>query len=164
VGDFADLGALRERIRTNLEQETAEQSEREVNEALVDEIISANRIDLPESLVERYLTSMMSDQGGPLGRVPEGRQADLREILRPGAERALKRYYILRRLAETEGLEASEADLETAIAERASEAGADPSEFRRRLERAGDLEDLRLHLTMERVFAWLRENSQIMEG
>lgn len=163
VGDFADLAALRERIRSNLEQEVAEQSEREVNEALIDEIISANQIDLPESLIERYLTSMMSDQGGPLGRVPEARQADLREILRPGAERALKRYYILRRLAETEGLDAPDADLEAAIAERARESGADPSELRRRLERAGDLEDLRLHLTMERVFAWLRENSQITE-
>jgi trigger factor len=164
VGDFADPDALRERIRANLEQELGEQTEREIQEALIDEIIAANRIELPESLVERYLTGMMSDQAGPLGRVPEERRADLREILRPGAERALKRYYILRRVAATEGLEATDAELDEAIAQRAREAGAEPREIRRRLERAGDLEDLRLHLTMERVFAWLRSNSQITEA
>jgi trigger factor len=164
LGDFTDVANLRERIRSNLEQEIEEQTEREVQEALVDEIIAANPIELPESLVERYLTSMMADQGGPLGRVPEERQADLRGILRPGAERALKRYYILRRVAETEGLEATDAELEEAIAERARVSGVEPPEIRRRLERAGDLEDLRLHLTMERVFAWLRQNSQITEA
>jgi trigger factor len=164
LGDFGDVATLRERIRANLEQEIAEQSEREIHEALIDEIIAANRIELPEGLIERYLTGMMSDQRGPLGKVPEERQTDLREILRPGAERALKRYYILRRVAETEGLEASDAQLEEAIAERAGETGLEPREVRRRLEKAGDLEDLRLHLTMERVFGWLRENSQITEA
>ncbi len=164
VGEFDDVPALRERIRANLEQELAEQTEREIQEALIDEVIAANRIDLPESLVERYLSGMMTDEAGPLGRVPEARQADLREILRPGAERALKRYYILRRVAEMQGLEATGAELDQAIAERAEAASLEPSEARRRLERAGDLEDLRLHLTMERVFAWLRENSQITEA
>jgi trigger factor len=161
LGDFADLATLRHQIRQNLEQEVAEQSLREVQEALIDEIIAANRIDLPESLVERYLIGMMSDERGPLGRVPEERRADLREILRPGAERALRRYYILRRVAETEGLEADDAAVEAVLVERAREAGLEPGELRRRLERAGDLEDLRLHLTMERVFAWLREHSRI---
>jgi len=164
LGDFADVATLRERIGANLEQELTEQTEREIQEALVDEIIAANPIELPESLVERYLTSMMSDQGGPLGRVPEERQTDLRQILRPGAERALRRYYILRRVAETEGLDATDAELEEAILQRARESDVEPQEVRRRLERAGDLEDLRLHLTMERVFAWLRRNSQITEA
>jgi len=164
VGDFADVAALGARIRANLEQELAEQTEREIHEALIDEIIAANPIEVPEALVERYLTGMMADQSGPLGQVPEARRADLGEILRPGAERALKRYYIQQRLAEIEGLEASDADVETAIAERAGAEGMEPAEVRRRLERAGGLEDLRHHLTMERVFAWLREHSQITEA
>jgi trigger factor len=161
LGDLDDLATLRDHIRRNLEEEIAEQSLREVHEALIDEIIAANRIELPESLVERYLTGMMSDRGGPLGQVPEERRADLREILRPGAERALKRYYIVRHVAETAGLGATDADVDAAIAERAQESGADAAELRRRLAQGGEIEDLRLHLTMERVFAWLRENSKI---
>lgn len=164
IGDFSDVATLREHVRRNLEQEVAEQTEREINEGLIDEIIASNRIDLPESLVERYLTGMMSDRGGPLGRVPDERRDDLRGILRPGAERALKRYYIVRRVAEIEGLASTDDEVDALIAERAREAGTEPGEFRRRLERAGDLEDLRFHLTMERVFAWLREHSQIMEA
>jgi hypothetical protein len=46
--------------------------------------------------------------------------------------------------------------VDAAIAER-----IDPGKTRRRLERAGEIEDLRLHLTMERVFDWLRRGSEI---
>jgi trigger factor len=164
LGEFSDVAALREQIRANLEQDLAEQSEREIHEALIDEIIAANPIELPEALVDRYLGGMMADRSGPLGQVPEERRADLGEILRPGAERALKRYYILQRVAEIEKLDATETDLGAVIAERATAMGLTADELRRRLAKSGELEDLRHHLTMERVFTWLRENSQITEA
>ena len=122
-----------------------QQSEREVNESLIDEIIAANPIDLPESMIDRYLANMMSDRDGPLGgSVPTERQEELTKVLRPGAERALRRYYILEHLAKREGLEVTDAEVDAA-----------GREWR------GEAEDLRFHLTMERVFAWLRDRSQI---
>ncbi len=162
VGDFESLGTLRERIRRNLEEEIAQQSTREVNEALIDEIISANPIDLPESMVERYLRNMMSDRHGPLGgQVPPEREEQLRGVLRPGAERALRRYYILQRIAEREGLEAGDEALEAALRERLDE-DQTLDQARGALERSGQLDDLRFHLTMERVFDWLRERSRVI--
>ena len=111
---------------------------------MIDEIIAANHIDLPESMIDRYLANMMSDPGGPLGgRVPAERREELMGVLKPGAERALRRHYILEQVAEREGLEATDEDVRASGLER------------------GDPEDLRYHLTMERVFAWLRERSEI---
>lgn len=161
VGEFDSVEALREHVRGNLEQEVEEQSRREVDEALIDEIIEANDIELPESMVERYLTNMLADESGPVGRVPEERQDEVREVLRPGAERAMRRYTILRRVARDEGLEATDADVEDALAERADASDRSVAELRVALERSGELEDFRFHLTMERVFAWLREHSNI---
>jgi trigger factor len=162
IGRFETLDEARSRIRANLEDEVEQQARREVNEALIDEIISANEIDLPESMVDRYLANMMSDEHGPLGgRVPAEREEELRKVLRPGAERALRRYYILEHVAGREGLEASDADVDAAIAERIDPERASVAETRRRMERSGELEDLRFHLTMERVFEWLRERSEI---
>ncbi|HUP02239.1 MAG TPA: trigger factor [Gemmatimonadota bacterium] len=162
LGSFASLSSAREHIRRNLEAELAQQSEREVNEALIDEVIAANPIDLPESMIERYLGSMLADRQGPLeGRVPAEREAEVRRLLRPGAERAMRRHYILNHIADREGLRASDGDVDQAIGERIDPAQSSVAAARRDLERSGQLDDLRFHLTMERVFAWLREHSEI---
>ena len=145
IGGFASVDDARAKIRANLEEEVELQFQREANEAVIDEIIAANSIDLPESMIDRYMANMMSDPGGPLGgRVPAERQEELMRVLRPGAERALRRHYILEQVAEREGLEATDDDVRSSG-----------------LERSGDPEDLKYHLTMERVFAWLRERSEI---
>ena len=145
IGRFDSLDEARAKIRSNLEEEVEQQSQREVNEALIDEIISANEIDLPESMIDRYLANMISDKDGPLsGRVPAERQEELTRVLKPGAERALRRYYILEHVAEREGLAATDEDVRTSG-----------------IEWSGDADDLKFHLTMERVFAWLRERSEI---
>jgi trigger factor len=156
------LEEARDKIRTNLEAEMTTQSQREVNEALVDEIIDANPIDLPESMVDQYLANMIGDQRRLLadGAEPE-RLAEVRDVLKPGAERALRRYYILNSIADREGLRATEADVDRAIADRVDPSKSSVAETRRQLERSGELDDLRFHLTMERVFAWLREHSEI---
>jgi trigger factor len=162
IGRFESLDEARAKIHSNLEEEVELQARREVNEGLIDEIIAANPIDLPESMIDRYLANLMSDESGPIGgRVPAEREADLARVLRPGAERALRRHYILERVAEREGLEATDADVDAAIAERIDPERTSVEETRRRLERSGELDDLRFHLTMERVFDWLRERSQI---
>lgn len=162
LGDFESLAAVREHVRRNLEEEVEQQSRREVDEALIDEIIEANRIELPERLVDRYLANMMTDRRGPLeGRVPQERFDDVRRVLRPGAERALRRYYILRWVAEKERLAPDDGALDAAIRDRVEGTGMSVDEARRRLERAGELDDLRFHLTTERVFEWLREHSKI---
>lgn len=162
VADVDTVDALGERIRKNLQEEIADQGLREVNEALVDQVIEANAFDVPARLVERYLASMMADRQGPLeGRVPEERLAEVREVLRPGAERAVRRYYILKRIAEAEGLEADDAAVDAALAERIDAERISVAEARKRLQASGELEELRHHLTMERVFGWLRERSTI---
>jgi len=161
IGRFESLDAARAEIRANLEEEVEQQARREVNEALIDEIISANAFDLPESMVDRYLANMMSDEHGPLGRIPAEREEEFRKVLRPGAERALRRYYILERIARREGLEATDEDVDAALAERIDPERTSVLEARRRLEQSGELEDLRFHLTMERVFGWLREQSDV---
>lgn len=162
LGQFDSLEEARDKIRDNLQAELVAQSQREVNEALVDEIIDANPIDLPESMVDQYLANMIGDQRQLLadGAEPE-RLAEVRDVLKPGAERALRRYYILNSIADREGLRATETDVDRAIADRVDPSKSSVTGTRRQLERSGELDDLRFHLTMERVFAWLREHSDI---
>lgn len=162
---FSSVEDLRARLRENLEREARQKARREVNEQLIDEIIAANRIDLPESMVDRYLGNLLADRAPdpPGAEAPEDdpRRAEILEALRPGALRALRRHYILNHIADREGLRAADADVDAAIAERIDPEKTSVAETRRRLARSGELEDLRFHLTMERVFDWLRERSEI---
>lgn len=162
---FDSMADLRERLRRNLEEEVRERARREVNEQLIDEVIAANRIDLPESMIDQYLGNLLADRGTPEAAREEegdgGRMAELREALRPGALRALRRHHILSHIADREGLRAGDAEVDAAIAERIDSEKTSVAEARRRLARSGELEDLRFHLTMERVFEWLRERSEI---
>lgn len=161
LGDFGDVDSLREHIRANLEAELALEARREVDEALIDQIIDANAIDLPESMIDQYLANMLGDSQGMMsGDTDPEHLAEVQRALRPGAERALRRYYILNHIADREGLRATDEELDTAIADRIPSAQS-VAEARRQLERSGELEDLRFHLTMERVFEWLRERSEI---
>ncbi|MCI0634565.1 MAG: trigger factor [Actinobacteria bacterium] len=159
VGDFESLTGLRERLRGNLEAEVREQTRREVNEELIDAIIDANRIDLPDTMVDQYLANLLADRTGD--QPDQERLAEIRQALRPGAERALRRHYILNHLADREGLRASDEEVDAAIAERIDAGKTSVTETRRRLTRSGEIEDLRFHLTMERVFDWLRRGSEV---
>ncbi len=159
VGAFESLAALRERLRGNLEAEAREQARRDVNEQLIDAVIEANRIDLPDTMVDQYLTNLLADRTG--SEMDEERLAEIRTAFRPGAERALRRHYILNHLADREGLWASDVDVDAAIAERIDAGKTSVAETRRRLARSGEIEDLKFHLTMERVFDWLRKGSEI---
>ncbi|MGH7544544.1 MAG: trigger factor, partial [Gemmatimonadota bacterium] len=159
VGTFESLAALRERLLGNLEAEAREQARRDVNEQLIDAVIEANRIDLPDTMVDQYLTNLLADRTG--SEMDEERLAEIRTAFRPGAERALRRHYILNHLADREGLWASDEDVDAAIAERIDAGKTSVAETRRRLARSGEIEDLRFHLTMERVFDWLRQGSEI---
>lgn len=161
VGDFATVDDLRRHVQANLEAELALESTREVNEALIDEIIEANTIDLPESMIDQYLANMLGDPQGLMSGDADPEHLDeVRRALRPGAERALRRYYILNHIADREDLRATDEEVDTAIADRLPSAQS-VTEARRRLESSGEIDDLRFHLTMERVFEWLRERSEI---
>ena len=159
AGAFESLALLRERLRENLEADAREQARREVNEQLIDAVIEANSFDLPETMVDQYLANLLADRTA--GEMDEERLAEVRQVLRPGAERALRRHYILNHLADREGLRASDDEVDAAIAERIDPGKTSVAETRRRLTRSGEIEDLRLHLTMERVFDWLRQGSEI---
>ncbi|MGH7570251.1 MAG: trigger factor [Gemmatimonadota bacterium] len=162
---FDSMAALRERLHKNLEEEVRQGARRDVNEQLIDEIIAANRIDLPESMIDQYLGNLLADRGpreeGHEDREDGERAAEIREALRPGALRALQRHHILSHIADREQLGATDADVDAAIAERIDPEKTSVAEARRRLTRSGEIDDLRFHLTMERVFEWLRERSEV---
>jgi trigger factor len=159
LGEFDDLDALTARILEDLRREAEEQAENLVRVRVLDQVVDANTFDVPQSMVDRYVDSVLGDTKGA---DPE-RLAAAKQQLRPEAERAVRRVLVIERLADTQGLRATEAELDERIEHLAAKSGASTAEVYARLQKAGRLEVMEREITEEKVFAFLKEQSEIQE-
>jgi trigger factor len=159
LGEFDDLEALKARIREDLRREAEEQSEAAVRVRLLDQVVEANDFDIPESMVDRYIASVLGDTKGA---DPE-RLTAAKQQLRPEGERAVRRVLVIERLADTQNLRATEAELDERIEQLAARSGASTAEVYARLQKAGRLEVMEREITEEKVFAFLKAQSEIQE-
>jgi trigger factor len=160
VGDFDTLEELRSKVRKDMEQEASRQADAVVRGRLLDLLLDANPFDVPASMVERYSDGIIGDPKG----IPDDKLTELREQLRPEAERAVKRILMVERIGETQSLAASEDDLDHRIEEIAEANNTDAAKVYAELQKAGRLEAMERELTENAVFEFLMEQSEITEA
>jgi trigger factor len=167
VGDFEDITALRARVLEDLQADAEQRTESEVRQQLLQNILDANAFDVPASMVDRYLDHMTGHSHGD-GKdqhqhTPEEdeRLAQVREGLRPQAEWGLKRMLVIERLAEQEGLQATQDEIDARVEKLAESHGRTPSEVWLQLEKSGQLEVLEREITEGKVFEHLKSQNTI---
>lgn len=160
LGDFEDLDALRARVREDLEKEAADQAEGAVRGQLLNAVIEANPFEVPQSMVGRYLDSVLGDTEG----ADPQRVAEAREQLGPEARRAVQRILVIERIAEQQSLTATEDEIDDRIEEIAAKNDANPSEIYARLQKSGRLEQLEREITERKVFDFLKDQSTITDA
>lgn len=156
VGDFDSIDALKKAVRDDLEANAQRETESEVRQRLLDDIIGANQFDVPPSWV-----SQLVDAYANAYQVPEGEKERFTTEFRPMAERQVRRDLVIDTVAERESLTATEADLDDRIAETAAKRGADPGQLYASLQKAGRLKELERSITEDKVFKWLMERNTI---
>jgi trigger factor len=157
VGDFETLPDLTAKVREDVEKEAQERADIAVRRRLVDLLLDANPFEVPASMVDRYVDSFLGDAKD----VPRERVEEARRQIRPEAERTVKRILLLDRVAETQGLAATEADLDARVEEIASANDTTPAKVYASMQKAGRLEALERELTEKKVFDYLMEQSEI---
>jgi trigger factor len=104
------LGALRDRVRQNLEGEDATRVRRELEGAATEELIRRNPFEMPARLVAYMLEQVIREQTG--GReVNDDLRKQLEEHYRPGVDRSLKREILLGSIARQESMTVSQEDI-----------------------------------------------------
>ncbi|HEX8694295.1 MAG TPA: trigger factor [Longimicrobium sp.] len=167
LGEFDTLEALRARVRADLQDDARRRAEQAVRDALVGQIVEANPIEVPESMVARYLDFMMGldpDRGGKRPE-PTPEQAErisqLRQIMRPQAEAALKRILVIEHLADREGLRATQDEVDERVERIARAQGRTESDVWLELEKRGQMQALEAEITEDKVFDWLRQQNTL---
>jgi len=160
LGDFESLDDLRARVREDLARDAEEQAESVVRGRLVEFLLDANAFEVPRSMVDRYVDAIVGDQS----KVPQERLEGMRESLRPEAERAVRRLLLVDRIAHTQGLEATEEELDQRIQEIAEKNDSTPAKVYANLQKAGRLETLEREITERKVFDFLKGQSEINDA
>jgi len=159
VGDFETLEALKATVREDLRTAAERDADAAVREQLLEQIVSANNIDAPPSLVDRMLHGLLHAY-----QVPHEKAEAFYQEFRPVAVAQVRRELVLSTVAEQQKLAASEADLDARIARIAEQRKSTPAQVYASLEQAKRLAELERSVTEEKVFTWLLSQSTVSEA
>ena len=148
------------RVMEDLGKEAEQQAEGAVRGRLLDYILEANPFEVPASMVDRYLDSII----GKPKDVDQEALARAREQLRGEGERAVRRILVMEQLGENHGLKASEDEVDARVEEIAQANSTDVSKVYAQLQKSGRLEQIERELTEKKIFEFLKEQSTIQDA
>jgi trigger factor len=158
AGDFENLDALRAAVRQDLEREASREADADVRQQVLSQIVEANRIEAPHSLVHRLMHGYAE-----MYKVPEAQLAGFEQQFHQIAETQVKRDLAMDALVEAHGLRATEAELDQRINAMAETRGTPVAQVYASLQKANRLQELERVITEDKVFDFLLKQSTIEE-
>lgn len=162
LGEFATLDELKARIRKDMEAEKRHSVEHTAKEKLVDELVSANPIPVPQTLVEKQIDTRLergfralAQQGMPLEQIKKMVTQQLRDAQQNAAMREVKASLLLDKIAELEKVEVTEEDIKKEVEISAAQMGMPVEEVRRRLEQNQGIERMKDRMRNEKALELL---------
>ena len=169
LGDFDTLGALRARVREDLEHEARHAVERDVRGALMKQLAARLPFEVPASLIEREIDRRLEEFARRLmDQNIDPRQAGIdwnafRESQRDPAREAVAGAIVLDEVARREQLEPSGDEVEREIARYAEQTGRTPAAVRAALEKEGGLSRVHSGLRRDKSIDFLMARATISE-
>ncbi len=163
-GQFESLDELTAQIRTDLQAQADFASRRYLEGHIVDELIRKNAFDLPETMVESALDTLVENQK----KEHEGREQDIdedaiRQESREGTIRGLKRHILMEAIQKQEELEVEEAEMDSQLDVMSRRYNTEREQLRQILKRSDQIERIESNLLTEKTFDFLIEHAEIEE-
>lgn len=162
--EFPTFDALKERISQNLHEQLQREADSAYQAQVIDKMVEGATLEYPRVLLEHEIDHIIREtMGGDtqtysayLQRVGRSEQ-EYREILRDVAELRVKRALVLSHIAEAEGIEVSEDEIEAEIDSLAEPMGGEAGRFKEMFSSAEGTATIRRNLMnrklLERVAA-----------
>lgn len=169
AGKFNTLAELKAGIKRDLLSLKEIQSKKELEVKVLDMLVEANKFDIPASLVDKYRASLENRFRQDLLRKGVGEEdieksAELiRKRAKEEADRQVRVYFLLDKIAQKEKIEVSDEEIDRHIQRLAGDLKQDFDKVKRNLAEKRLLEELRLELREEKVVDFLLKNAQIVE-
>ena len=157
LGAFDSLPALRDKVRTDLEEDARESATRQVRSAILKQLSDRVTFDLPTSLVEREIDRRLEEFARQLMQQNvDPRQAGIdwgqfREAQRDPARASVASALALDEIARRENITVAAEDVDKEIERFAVRAGRTPAALRAQLEKEGGVARLYAGLRREKA-------------
>jgi len=166
LGDFEDLADLRQQVREDLEEQMENEARKLMVGQAIDQLIKKNDIEVPESLIQRYLDGVVEDYKQALEQQGAGAQMNeqmVRNEYRGMATVQLQWQLMNMRIAEQEDLEVSEEEVREQTEAFADQYGVETEEAYRALAAQGRLDRMRSELREKKVVDLILDAAKIKE-
>jgi trigger factor len=161
ASEFQTLAELRGDVEERLREQITAELEAVFRENAADALVDASTIEGVEPLVEQRTAELVNGLVRTLERrgvsvevyltMTGQTQDEVIDRLRAEAERSVKRELVLEAVAEREGVEATDTEVEEIVREQAGAAGEDADEALRNLREHGGFEQLRSDLRLKKA-------------
>ena len=165
LGDYKDLADLKQKIRDSLHSAKEQQIEGKLRDSIVALLMEKNSLDVPPSLVEQRIQSMLLNtrqrlaaQGVNVENFSQSAEK-LSEIYKQSAEKQVRAALLLEAVAQAEHLTVTDEDLEHKYEEIAKIINQDRAAVKRTIDR----EALTAQLLEEKAIAFIVSKATIKE-
>ncbi|MGC9453691.1 MAG: trigger factor [Phycisphaerae bacterium] len=166
---FDSLKELREFMARQMEHRLENEVQRNMRDQVCQYLLDNTDFEVPEGVAKRHSAHVLQRryvdllyQGVPREQIDEN-LAQLQAEATRQAERDLKLSFILSKVAEQEGIEVDEAEVNARIAQMAASYGRRPERLRQELESEGNLQQVYENLQEEKALDKLLDEATVTE-
>lgn len=174
VSEFDSLEELRADLSNKLKQAAGDRAKYQLRSEVIAKAVENAEVDIPpemvESRVEEMLGSMeqrLMSQGVSMEnylKYTNSNMDDMRENLRPDAERNIKQMLVTDAVARTENIEATDEDIEREISKMSEEMKQDPEIIKKVLEGQDQLDYVKKSIIRDKATQFMVDNAVLTEG
>jgi trigger factor len=116
VGDYEDLDALRERLKTDLAEAKEHKLKEELRQAVIDQLLQANPVEIPSYLVARRTDELLQDlklkMAAQHRELPPEEEQKAQGEYQKVAEREVRAFLLLEEIGRQESIEANSEEVQ----------------------------------------------------
>ncbi len=162
LGDFRDLNDLRAKVEEDLNEHVEAEARRFMSSQAIGKLIQKNSVEVPESLIQRYIAGVIEDHREAAGDRPIDEEAIRRQYLAI-AQMQMQWQLIQMRIIDQEGIEVADEEVRERVNRYAENYGIEPKEAYRVLSEQGRIDRIRADIREEKVIDLILDGAKIKE-
>lgn len=162
LGDFKDLNDLRAKVEKDLKEHVEAEARRFMASQAIEKLIQKNSVEVPESLIQRYLASVVEDHRQAAGDKPIDEEA-IRLQYRGLARMQMQWQLVQMRIIDQEGIEVADEEVRERVNRLAVNYGIESKEAYKVLSEQGRIDRIRADIREEKVINLILDGAKIKE-
>ncbi len=167
LGLGENVEEAKKKIKENLEEQVKQAKEAELEQKIIDELAKQYDFEVPSSLVKAELEYLLENYIKQLQQFGIKPSQDMvittAQALEPTAVKNVRVMFVINKIAEKEGIDVSEEELNQEIEKLAEAYQVTPAELRRYLEENGGIANIRYEILKRKVLDLLKKKANIIE-